>query len=188
MAESSLSTPRWPQPSPLRCLVTGASGYIGGRLVPELLAAGYPVRCMAREPGKLADRPWSGDIEIAAADALERRGVQQALEDVDVAYYLIHSVGSWPAWASSRARCTCSRGLASRGIYRPPSRDSRPVIATGHRYRGAQSQTAAVHHLSRQGMVLSSSDSTRVRRQGPWPAGSCTGWRTFHRRPAGQLG
>jgi uncharacterized protein YbjT (DUF2867 family) len=43
--------------SSLRCLVTGASGYIGGRLVPELLSAGYAVRCMARDPGKLADRP-----------------------------------------------------------------------------------------------------------------------------------
>ena len=53
MAESSPATPRWPGPAPLRCLVTGASGYIGGRLVPELLAAGHPVRCMARDPGKL---------------------------------------------------------------------------------------------------------------------------------------
>ena len=75
MAESSPATPRWRGPSPLRCLVTGASGYIGGRLVPELLAAGYSVRCMARDPGKLSDRPWSGDIEIVAADALEGTAV-----------------------------------------------------------------------------------------------------------------
>src|SRR5258708_39118568 len=94
MAESSPSTPRWPGPSPLRCLVTGASGYIGGRLVPELLAAGDPVRCLARDPGKLSDRPWSGDIEIAAADALEGTRVQRALESVGVAHYLIHSPGT----------------------------------------------------------------------------------------------
>jgi uncharacterized protein YbjT (DUF2867 family) len=94
MAESSPSTPLWPGRSPLRCLVTGASGYIGGRLVPELLAAGYPVRCMARDPGKLSDRPWSADVEIAAADALERTTVLRALESVDVAYYLIHSLGT----------------------------------------------------------------------------------------------
>ena len=50
---------------PLNCLVTGASGYIGGRLVPELLSAGYAVRCMARDPGKLSNRPWSADVEIA---------------------------------------------------------------------------------------------------------------------------
>jgi uncharacterized protein YbjT (DUF2867 family) len=94
MAESSPSAPPWPGPSPLRCLVTGASGYIGGRLVPELLAAGCSVRCMARDPGKLSDRPWSGDVEIVAADALEGAGVRRALESVDVAYYLIHALGT----------------------------------------------------------------------------------------------
>ena len=62
--------------------------------MPELLAAGYSVRCMARDPGKLSDRPWSGDVEIAAADALEGTGVRRALESVDVAYYLIHSLGT----------------------------------------------------------------------------------------------
>ena len=94
MTESSPSAPGWPGPSPLRCLVTGASGYIGGRLVPELLAAGYAVRCMARDPGKLSDRPWSGGVEVAAADALEGTRVRCALEGVDVAYYLIHSLGT----------------------------------------------------------------------------------------------
>ena len=80
--------------SPLRCLVTGASGYIGGRLVPELLSAGYAVRCMARDPGKLSDRPWSGDVEIAVADVMDGSAVRRALEGVDVAYYLIHSLGT----------------------------------------------------------------------------------------------
>ena len=80
--------------SPLRCLVTGASGYIGGRLVPELLAAGYGVRCMARDPGKLDGRPWSGDVEVAVADAMDGAAVRHALEGVDVAYYLIHSLGT----------------------------------------------------------------------------------------------
>jgi uncharacterized protein YbjT (DUF2867 family) len=77
-----------------RCLVTGASGYIGGRLVPELLAAGYSVRCMARDAGKLDGRPWSGDVEVAVADALDGAAVRRALEGVDVAYYLIHSLGT----------------------------------------------------------------------------------------------
>jgi uncharacterized protein YbjT (DUF2867 family) len=62
--------------------------------VPELLAVGHLVRCMARDPGKLSDRPWSGDVEIAAADALEGTGVRRALEGVEVAYYLIHSLGT----------------------------------------------------------------------------------------------
>jgi len=80
--------------SPLNCLVTGASGYIGGRLVPELLSAGYAVRCMARDPGKLSDRPWSDDVEIAVADVLDDSAVRRALRGVDVAYYLIHSLGT----------------------------------------------------------------------------------------------
>lgn len=77
-----------------RCLVTGATGYIGGRLVPELLAAGYRVRCMARDPGKLRDRPWAGQVEAATADALDPDAVAAALAGVDVAYYLIHSLGA----------------------------------------------------------------------------------------------
>jgi uncharacterized protein YbjT (DUF2867 family) len=80
--------------SPLRCLVTGASGYIGGRLVPELLSAGHVVRCMPRDPAKLSDRPWSDQIEIAVADATDETAVRRALEGVDVAYYLIHSLGT----------------------------------------------------------------------------------------------
>ena len=80
--------------SPVRCLVTGASGYIGGRLVPELLSAGYAVRCMPRDAGKLSDRPWSADVEIAVADAVDESAVRRALEGVDVAYYLIHSLGT----------------------------------------------------------------------------------------------
>jgi uncharacterized protein YbjT (DUF2867 family) len=82
----------------LRCLVTGATGYIGGRLVPELLAAGYTVRCMARDPGKLADRPWSDDVEVAKADVTDEAAVRAALDGCDVAYYLIHSLGTGPSF------------------------------------------------------------------------------------------
>jgi len=78
----------------MHCLVTGASGYIGGRLVPELLTAGYAVRCLARDPGKLSDRPWSGDVEVAVADATDESAVRLALAGVDIAYYLIHSLGT----------------------------------------------------------------------------------------------
>src|SRR6201999_1863806 len=83
-----------PMASHLRCLVTGATGYIGGRLAPELLEAGYTVRCMARDPGKLADRPWSDDVEVATADVTNPGGLHDALTGCDVAYYLIHSLGT----------------------------------------------------------------------------------------------
>ncbi len=51
------------------CLVTGSTGYIGGRLVLELLAAGYRVRAMARTPSKLQGRNWFAQVEVAEADA-----------------------------------------------------------------------------------------------------------------------
>jgi uncharacterized protein YbjT (DUF2867 family) len=75
------------------CLVTGATGYIGGRLVPELLDAGYRVRCMARSARRLRDHPWADRVEIAEADATDPESTGRALEGVDVAYYLIHAIG-----------------------------------------------------------------------------------------------
>ncbi|HYO34036.1 MAG TPA: SDR family oxidoreductase [Nocardioidaceae bacterium] len=84
-----------------RCLVTGSTGYIGGRLVPELLTAGYRVRVMARTPGKLLGRPWYDDVEVAEADANDAVAVQEALRGVDVAYYLLHSIGSGKDFAET---------------------------------------------------------------------------------------
>ncbi|MFF9771498.1 SDR family oxidoreductase [Streptomyces sp. NPDC014636] len=78
----------------LRCLVTGATGYIGGRLVPELLAAGHRVRCLARSPGKLRDHPWAGQTEVVRGDVTDADSVAAAMRDVDVAYYLVHALGS----------------------------------------------------------------------------------------------
>ncbi|MFI7065801.1 SDR family oxidoreductase [Kribbella sp. NPDC050124] len=75
-------------------LVTGVTGYIGGRLVPELLEGGFRVRAMARNPGRLRDRPWYGDVEVAEADAGDPGQLRAAMEGVDVAYYLIHSLGT----------------------------------------------------------------------------------------------
>ncbi|GAB3955128.1 SDR family oxidoreductase [Streptomyces sparsus] len=77
-----------------RCLVTGATGYVGGRLVPELLAAGYRVRCLARTPAKLRDHPWADRVEVAEGDVTDADAVAEAMRDVDVAYYLVHALGS----------------------------------------------------------------------------------------------
>ncbi len=77
-----------------RCLVTGATGYVGGRLVPELLAAGFRVRVMVRDPRKIEGRAWAENVEVARADATEPDQVDDALADVEVAYYLMHSIGS----------------------------------------------------------------------------------------------
>jgi uncharacterized protein YbjT (DUF2867 family) len=74
--------------------VTGASGYVGGRLVPELLRAGWMVRAMARTPTRLRDAPWVGDVDVAVADVRDPSSLRVALESVDVAYYLVHSIGA----------------------------------------------------------------------------------------------
>uniref|UniRef100_UPI002FDBCE5B NAD(P)H-binding protein n=1 Tax=Streptomyces sp. IBSBF 3352 TaxID=2903523 RepID=UPI002FDBCE5B len=78
----------------VRCLVTGATGYIGGRLVPELLAAGHRVRCLARSPERLRDHPWAPDAEVVRGDVTDAASVARALEGVDVAYYLVHALGT----------------------------------------------------------------------------------------------
>ncbi|MFD7470965.1 SDR family oxidoreductase [Streptomyces sp. NPDC059837] len=86
-----------PRPG-LRCLVTGATGYIGGRLVPELLGAGHRVRCLARSPAKLSDYPWVGDAEVVRGDVTDAGSVAEALRGVDVAYYLVHALGTGHAF------------------------------------------------------------------------------------------
>ena len=75
-------------------LVTGATGYVGGRLVPELLAAGYRVRCLARTPSKLTGMPWVGDVEVVAGDVTDAASLGSALDGVSRAFYLVHTMES----------------------------------------------------------------------------------------------
>ncbi|WP_291055986.1 SDR family oxidoreductase [Herbiconiux sp.] len=74
-------------------LVTGATGYIGGRLVPRLLDAGFAVRVLVRSPDKLRDVPWAGSVDIVEGDLDDRASIEAACEGVDVFYYLVHSMG-----------------------------------------------------------------------------------------------
>ncbi|SHI89896.1 Uncharacterized conserved protein YbjT, contains NAD(P)-binding and DUF2867 domains [Malonomonas rubra DSM 5091] len=77
-----------------RIFVAGASGYIGGRLVPRLLDAGYKVRALARSPQKLAARSWGRhpNLEIARGDVLDGEELTRALHGCHAAYYLVHSM------------------------------------------------------------------------------------------------
>ncbi|MCY7365126.1 MAG: SDR family oxidoreductase [Frankiaceae bacterium] len=77
----------------MRVLVTGATGYIGGRLVPRLLAEGHCIRAMTRDASRLRDVPWASDVEVVEGDALGGSGLEAALAGMEVAYYLVHSIG-----------------------------------------------------------------------------------------------
>ena len=74
-------------------LLTGASGYVGGRLLPELEAAGYRVRCLARKPEFLTQRVGPG-TEVCGGDCLDSASLEVAMSGVDTAYYMVHSMGS----------------------------------------------------------------------------------------------
>ncbi len=73
-------------------LVTGATGYIGGRLVPRLLSSGYRVRVLVRDPRRLQGRPWLNAVEIVQGDVLVPETLPAAMQEVSIAYYLIHSM------------------------------------------------------------------------------------------------
>lgn len=82
----------------MRALVTGATGYIGGRLVPRLLEAGHQVRCLTRRPPRLDSVPWRPRVEVVAGDALDPASLTSALAGCEAAYYLVHAMAEGPGF------------------------------------------------------------------------------------------
>jgi len=84
-------------------LVIGASGYVGGRLVPRLVDAGYAVCCLARDPRKLDGRSWE-HVEVLRGDVLDRDSILRAAQGCDALYYLVHSMGEGESQFQDRDR------------------------------------------------------------------------------------
>ncbi|MGH3457774.1 SDR family oxidoreductase [Aeromicrobium sp.] len=103
-----------------RSLVTGATGYIGGRLVPELLDAGHDVHVLVRHADKARAHLWADEVEIVVGDATAADDVRSALDDVDVAYYLLHSIGTGGDFADTERRMasTFAEAAADTGVQR----------------------------------------------------------------------
>lgn len=130
-----------PRPEIGKILVTGASGYIGGRLMPELLARGYQVRAMVRLASPAYEALWPG-AEIVVADTLQPESLQTAMQDVHTAYYLIHSLLLGPdkfeeaeIEAAANFRRAAERARVSRIIYLGGLGDTRSRLSDHLRSR-----------------------------------------------------
>jgi len=77
-----------------KILVTGATGYVGGRLVSSLLEKNYSVRVYVRDAKKAESHSWADEVEITVGNALDFEETKKALQGVDIAYYLLHSIGT----------------------------------------------------------------------------------------------
>ncbi|MFM7510090.1 MAG: SDR family oxidoreductase [Actinomycetota bacterium] len=125
----------------MKILLTGATGYIGGRLAPLLISNGHSVRCLTRSPEKLADVRWAGQAEIVAGDVLNAADVAQAADGVDLIYYLVHSIGSDHNFADADRRAahnvvaaasdqSVSRIIYLGGLQPPPDEVASPHLAS----------------------------------------------------------
>ena len=94
-------------------LLTGATGYVGGRLLQALEREGQPLRCLARAPERLLGRVGPG-TQVVAGDVLNNNGLDAALAGVGVAYYLVHSMGSAGAFEADDRRAAQQFGAAAR--------------------------------------------------------------------------
>lgn len=97
-----------------RSLVTGATGYVGGHLAAMLVERGHVVRALARNPDKLQDAPWRDRAEVVKGDLSDPESLVAAFQDVDVLYYLVHSMGSSSDFVSEEERSAQNVGAAAK--------------------------------------------------------------------------
>lgn len=101
-------------------LVTGATGYVGGRLVPRLLQAGYRVCCLVRRLTNLDREPWRSQVECVQGDVLRPETLTAAMEGVATLYYLVHSMGGGRDFEAQdlAAASHCAKAASVQGVQR----------------------------------------------------------------------
>lgn len=97
----------------MRVLVTGATGYIGGRLVPRLRKRGYDVRCFSRAAGRLRGR-FDDGVDTVEGDIKDKASLTRAMQGCDAAFYLIHSMATAKAFADADREAARRFGEAAR--------------------------------------------------------------------------
>ena len=143
----------------MKILVTGATGYIGGRLVPKLLDRGYDVRVLARRPEALSGKSWFEETEVVAGDLADKDSLDRALEGCDAAYFLVHAMYSGDDFAQKEKEYAKNFASAARNI-------DKIIYLGGLLPEGG---TTSEHLLSRArvGEILRTNDNCTEFRAGP---------------------
>ncbi|MBI5595857.1 MAG: DUF2867 domain-containing protein [Elusimicrobia bacterium] len=141
-------------------LVTGATGYVGGRLAARLIGPGRTVRVLVRDPGRVLGRPWAEGVQVARGDLRTGQGLAAAMHGVETAYYLVHSMSGGEDFAAQDREAAGRFGAAAReaGVGH--------VIYLG----GLLPRAAASEHLASRaevGEVLAAAVPTTELRAGP---------------------
>jgi uncharacterized protein YbjT (DUF2867 family) len=143
----------------MKILLTGATGFIGGRLVPRLLERGHQVRVLVRDPRRIGGHAWLKSVEVAVGDIKDRQAVEHALQGIDVAYYLVH--------AMSAGRHFADRDLEAASNFAAAARDVRHVIYLGGLLPHAQNVSAHLRSRAEVGRILREKCPTTEFRAGP---------------------
>ena len=145
----------------MKVLVTGATGYIGGRLVPQLLEEGHTVRVLVRDPDRLKARNWTDDVEIIQGDVAQGGDVAAAVKGMDAVYYLVHAMCSGEDFSEIDKGAALAFADAARGIGQ--------VIYLGGILPDSEDGRSSLHLRSRAevGEILRSTLPTTELRAGP---------------------